>query len=157
LLAGVRPGLQAEIVPSSVSKMTAAGNCVPGTTNAEDGFQIMPIGAAGVGFGGLFDLLQGEGRRAVQRALRSPIVSVARGRDGVRLVSSLSKAAFKRGAAKERQESSRRHRDRRQGWDIGRPTPGVVGQGGDEPVGAWPLCRFSSASNQRLPVPSTIC
>jgi hypothetical protein len=28
-----------------------AGETVPGTTNADDGFQIMPVGAAGVGFG----------------------------------------------------------------------------------------------------------
>src|ERR1700730_3744947 len=55
---GVRPGAQAEIVPSSVSKMKTAGmplgfviETVPGTTNAEDGFQMMPVGPAGVGIG----------------------------------------------------------------------------------------------------------
>jgi hypothetical protein len=42
---------QAETVPSSVSKMKMAGIPVPGTTNADDGFQMMPVGAAGVGFG----------------------------------------------------------------------------------------------------------
>src|ERR1700730_7360927 len=54
LVAGVRPCVQAEIVPSSVSKMKVACNCVPGTTNAEEGFQIMPVGAAGVSFGRFF-------------------------------------------------------------------------------------------------------
>jgi hypothetical protein len=56
---GVRPPAQAEIVPSSVSKMKTAGmpvgfavETVPGTTNAGDGFQMMPVGAVGVGFGG---------------------------------------------------------------------------------------------------------
>src|ERR1700730_11382574 len=56
---GVRPTAQAEIVPSSVSKMKMAGmplgfivETVPGTTNAADGFQMMPVGAAGVGVGG---------------------------------------------------------------------------------------------------------
>ena len=37
-----------------VNKMKAAGILVPGTTNAPEGFHTMPVGAAGVGFGGLF-------------------------------------------------------------------------------------------------------
>jgi hypothetical protein len=44
---------QAEIVPSSVSKIEAAGMFVPGTRNPVVGlvvgFQTMPVGAAGVG------------------------------------------------------------------------------------------------------------
>ena len=35
-----------------MSKMKTAGMLVPGTTNADDGFQMMPVGAAGVGFSG---------------------------------------------------------------------------------------------------------
>jgi hypothetical protein len=45
LPAGVRPPVQAEIVPSSVAKMKDAANFVPGTRNAEEGFHTMPVGA----------------------------------------------------------------------------------------------------------------
>jgi len=54
LPAGVRPPVQAEIVPSSVAKMKEAASVVPGTWNAVDGFHTMPVGEAGVGCGGLF-------------------------------------------------------------------------------------------------------
>jgi hypothetical protein len=62
LLKGERPPAQAEIVPSSVSKMKMAGmplgfavETVPGTTNSGYGFQMMPVGVAGLG-GGLTSL-----------------------------------------------------------------------------------------------------
>src|SRR5215831_12069174 len=55
-LRGIRPPAHAEIVPSSVAQMNAAGRFVPGTRNAVIGFVVgfhtMPVGAAGVGFGG---------------------------------------------------------------------------------------------------------
>jgi hypothetical protein len=60
LFAGVSPLVQAEIVPSSVAKMKVAGRFVSGTRNAVAGlvvgFQMIPVGAADVGFGGLFGL-----------------------------------------------------------------------------------------------------
>ena len=50
LSAGVSPPVQADIVPSSVSKMNEAGSFVPGTRNAVltfvVGFHTMPLGAA---------------------------------------------------------------------------------------------------------------
>lgn len=59
----VSPLGPAEIVLSSLSKMKTAGMLlgfavepVPATTNVDGGFQIMPVGAAGVGFGGFFGL-----------------------------------------------------------------------------------------------------
>ncbi len=52
--AGLSPRVHAESVPSSVAKMNVAANLVPGTRKAADGFQTMPVGAAGVIFGGLF-------------------------------------------------------------------------------------------------------
>src|SRR6516162_6083773 len=55
-----RPPAHAEIVPSSVAQMNAAGSFVPGTRNAVIGFVVgfhtMPVGAAGVGFGGFWGL-----------------------------------------------------------------------------------------------------
>src|SRR5476651_493601 len=41
---GLTLKFQAEIVPSSVSKMKAAANVEPGTRNPDVGFQIMPVG-----------------------------------------------------------------------------------------------------------------
>src|SRR5260221_14786551 len=45
-LAGLTLIFHAEMVPSSVSKMKAAGNFDPGTRNPVVGFQIMPVGEA---------------------------------------------------------------------------------------------------------------
>src|SRR4029077_13296075 len=54
---GIVPA-QAEIVPSSVSKIKEAGMLVPGTRNPVvslvGGFHTRPVGAAGVWLGGLF-------------------------------------------------------------------------------------------------------
>ena len=54
--AGVRPPAQAEMVPSSVAKTKAAGKLVLGTRNALEGFQTMPVGAAGEVLGGFAGL-----------------------------------------------------------------------------------------------------
>jgi len=47
---------QAEIVPFSVAQMKVAVMLVPGTRNVALGFHTIPVGAAGVGPGGLFGL-----------------------------------------------------------------------------------------------------
>ena len=52
--AGLSPPAHAEIVPSSVAKMNAAAILVPGTRKLLEGFQTIPVGAAGVALGGLF-------------------------------------------------------------------------------------------------------
>src|SRR5215469_13833919 len=56
ITACVKPALQAETVPSSVSKMNIAGVVVCGTRKVGVGlgFHTTPVGAAGVGFGGCF-------------------------------------------------------------------------------------------------------
>ena len=55
-VAGVNPPAHAEIVPSSVAKMNAAAIFVPGTRKELEGFQTIPVGAAGVVAGGLLKL-----------------------------------------------------------------------------------------------------
>ena len=44
--AGFRPVVQTDIVPSSVTQRNIAGDVVPGTRNADEGFQTMPLGEA---------------------------------------------------------------------------------------------------------------
>ena len=45
-MGGVRPLVHADIVPSSVAQMNDACDFVPGTRNADEPFQTMPVGEA---------------------------------------------------------------------------------------------------------------
>src|ERR1700735_2653255 len=71
-------GFQAEIVPSSVSKMKTAAEVDPGTANPPDRFAIIPVGAEALG---LISARSGGGGRGTVTAgsfgLAAPVPSTS--------------------------------------------------------------------------------